>query len=280
MDKASIPLASRGSRTSLQAGGRRVPLWLLAILSLGLLLPARAGAGDAGYHFFPKLTLLPSGVLLNLAQAQEPEQPPPQPPAPLKPERPKPERPPEALLLERGAILLPKGSLQIEPSFEYSYFSSDRIAISGLTIFDAIIIGIIEVDSLKRDILTGALTARYGLLDRLQLDVRVPVLYRRDEEVLGVGTTNQRERTTDNFGLGDQANQGRVGLGAHTHRDSLALEVGHRLDGRIILGDHQLHIPCPSRSPKPPLPAPSGPPSRVTCAGERRQSRWFPPPGN
>jgi len=121
----------------------------------------------------------------------------------LEPERPKTEKPPEALLLERGAILLPKGTLQIEPSFEYTYYSANRIAISGLTIFEAIIIGIIEVDSLKRNILTGALTARYGVIDRLQFDARVPFLYRQDQEILGVGTANQRERTTDNANIGD-----------------------------------------------------------------------------
>lgn len=109
----------------------------------------------------------------------------------------------EALLLEAGAILLPKGTLQLQPSLEYSYLSTNRVAISGLFLFDAILIGVIEVDSLRRDFLTGSLTARYGLLDRLQFDVRVPYVYREDEEVLGVGTTSQRERTTSNNNLGD-----------------------------------------------------------------------------
>ncbi len=109
----------------------------------------------------------------------------------------------EALLLEVGAILLPKGSLQLQPSFEYSYLSSSRVAISGLFLFDAILIGVIEVDSLRRDILTASLTARYGILDRLQFDVRVPYVFREDQEVLGVGTDSQRERTTNNNSLGD-----------------------------------------------------------------------------
>jgi len=109
----------------------------------------------------------------------------------------------EALLLEVGAILLPKGSLQLQPSLEYSYFSTSRVAISGLFLFDAILIGVINVDSLRRDFLTASVTARYGLLDRLQLDVRIPYVYRNDEEVLGVGTTEVRERTTSNNNLGD-----------------------------------------------------------------------------
>lgn len=209
MEKPGTASASWRTGAPCQEAGYGIPLCHVAILALGLLLPARAGAGDAGYHFYfyPKLTPSAFRALPRLAQATEPEQPPPQPPVPLEPEpepeRPKPEAPREALLLERGAILLPKGTLQIEPSFEYSHFSSSRVAISGLTIFDAIIIGTLNVDSLKRDILTGYLTARYGLLDRLQFDVRIPYVYRRDEEVLGVGTANQRERTTDNHNIGD-----------------------------------------------------------------------------
>ncbi len=280
MKKADMTLASRGNRTSSQESGRRVFHWLLAIFSLGLLLPARAGAGDAAYHFFPfipKLSLSPSGALPRVAQSTEPETPPPQPPitapepppppqppttepeAPLpqaptteleppppqppvspEAERPKPEAPREALLLEVGAILLPKGTLQLQPGFEFTYLSSNRVAISGLTIFNAIIIGLIEVDSLRRDILTGSLTTRYGLLDRLQLDVKIPYVYRKDEEILGVGTTDVRERTTSNNSLGDiDASllwQALIGRGA-------VPDVILRVDGTFPTGEDPFEIP-------------------------------------
>ncbi len=180
------------------------PLVLFPVIfALALLFPGRAGAGDADYQFFPQPTLWPPGVHFELAQAPPPEQPAPQPPTPLEPERPKPEKPLEQLLLERGAILLPHGVLQIEPSFEYAHFSTDRVAIAGFTVFEAIVIGTIRVDEIDRDILTGALTGRYGILDRLQFDLRIPYIYRRDEEVLGVGTVDQRERTIENNGIGD-----------------------------------------------------------------------------
>lgn len=127
----------------------------------------------------------------------------PQPPTPQEPERPKPQKPQEQLLLERGAILLRRGTLQVEPSVDYSHFSSDRVAISGLTIFETIIIGLIRVDKLDRDLVTTALTTRYGLLDRVQLEVRLPYVYRQDREILGVGTGDQRERTVDGGDIGD-----------------------------------------------------------------------------
>ncbi len=58
------------------------------------------------------------------------------------------ERAPDDLLLEQGGILLPRGRIQIEPSVEYSRFSSDRVTISGFRIFDAVVIGIVRVDDL------------------------------------------------------------------------------------------------------------------------------------
>ncbi|HET7853563.1 MAG TPA: transporter [Candidatus Methylomirabilis sp.] len=176
---------------------------IINLISLAILFPTGAGAEESDEPPFPDVSLSTSGSLLELAQAIEPEPLPPQPPTPLEPERPKPEKPAEALLLEAGAILLPQGILQVEPSIEYSHWSTNDIAISGFTVFEAIVIGTIRVDELNRDIVTGALTLRYGILDRLQADVRVPVLWRQDQEVLGVGTTNEAERTTDNFNIGD-----------------------------------------------------------------------------
>ncbi len=139
-----------------------------------------------------------------------------------------------------GAILLPKGTLQLQPSLEYSYLSSSRVAISGLFLFDAILIGVINVDSLRRDFLTAALTARYGLLDRLQFDVRVPYVFREDQEILGVGTSNQRERTTSNNSLGDiDASllwQALIGRGAVP--DAIL-----RVDGTFPTGEDPFGIP-------------------------------------
>lgn len=95
----------------------------------------------------------------------------------------------EPVLIEAGGILLPKGTLAIEPSLNYAHFSRNSITISGFTLFDAIVIGRIDVEELKRDILTGALTLRYGLLDRLQLEAKFPYLYRRDRLVRPASTT-------------------------------------------------------------------------------------------
>jgi hypothetical protein len=112
----------------------------------------------------------------------------------------------EAILAERRGVLLPKGFLTVEPSINYSHFSRNLITISGFTLFEAIVIGRIQVEEVERDILTGALTFRYGLLDDLQLDVKFPYLYRRDRMVRPTatgGTIIEPVRVIDDRGLGD-----------------------------------------------------------------------------
>ncbi len=132
-----------------------------------------------------------------------PEAPTELPPAPGATAPEKAETPSGQLLLERGGILLPSGVLQIEPSIELDHFTNSAVAINGITLFEAIIIGTLRVDQNDRDIWIGALTARYGLPYRTQFEFRVPYLYRSDDEVLGVNTPNVAERTITNNGLGD-----------------------------------------------------------------------------
>jgi hypothetical protein len=122
---------------------------------------------------------------------------------PEESEGPAAERAEDLLLVERGAILLPKGRLQIEGSLDYTRFSGPRVVLSGLTLFEAIHIGLIRVEQLERDVLTAAATARYGITNRLQADVRVPVVYRTDGEVRGIGTDQQTERRTWITDIGD-----------------------------------------------------------------------------
>ncbi len=118
-------------------------------------------------------------------------------------ERPQSDKAVDQLLLDQGGVLLPSGKLQIEPSLDYTSISSDRVNLSGFSIFNAILIGTIRVDDINRDILTGAITARYGTGRRSQVDLRVPFVYRNDTETTGIGTGDALERRTSGHGLGD-----------------------------------------------------------------------------
>lgn len=137
-----------------------------------------------------------------------PAAPQPAPPAPEQQleaggERPNSERKPDELLLAQHGILLPPGKGQLEVGVSHSHFSSNRINIGGFTIFEAIVIGTIRVDQLDRDVLTGTTTARFGVLPRLQVEARVPYVYRKDDELLSAGTNDQRNVVVDGKGLGD-----------------------------------------------------------------------------
>lgn len=109
----------------------------------------------------------------------------------------------EELLLDTGGVLLPPGTIQVEPFFDYTHTSSDRVNILGFTIFEAIVIGLIRVDQIERDIYRPGVNVRAGIFDRFQLEATVPGTYRRDTEILGVGTPGQAEVVTDGFNIGD-----------------------------------------------------------------------------
>lgn len=93
-------------------------------------------------------------------------------------------RPPEiAPLFEAPGVLSPRGRFTLEPSLQYSYSSSDRISIVGYTIIPALVIGLIDVRSVQRTTVVAGLTGRYGLTNRLEVEGRIPYVYRNDDTV-------------------------------------------------------------------------------------------------
>ena len=93
-------------------------------------------------------------------------------------------RPPEiAPLFEAPGVLSPRGRLTLEPSLQYSYSSSDRVSIVGYTIIPALAIGLIDVRSVHRTSVVAGLTARYGLTNRLEIEGKLPFVYRNDDTV-------------------------------------------------------------------------------------------------
>lgn len=84
-----------------------------------------------------------------------------------------------AIFEERG-VLTQKGGFILEPSLEYLHSSSTRVAIEGFSIIPAITIGLINVSELQRDTLIGALACRYGLTNRLEVEAKIPYVYREE----------------------------------------------------------------------------------------------------
>jgi len=98
-------------------------------------------------------------------------------------------------LVERGLQLLPKWSVEVSPSFAYSHTLTQGLVLVQTPE------GIATVDSQRQrdDAIEGAITARVGLPWSSQLQVSVPVAWRREDSALGDGTTVAHQAS----GLGD-----------------------------------------------------------------------------
>ncbi|NOQ51920.1 MAG: transporter [Desulfuromonadaceae bacterium] len=122
------------------------------------------------------------------------------------PEPPKESRPPEvAAIFDQPGVLTPKGSLILEPSLLSSHSSNKRISLHGYTIIPAITIGLIDVLAISRDTYVAALSTRYGLTNRLELELKIPYVYGTEESSTKpfAGTTNIEDSYVDGYGLGD-----------------------------------------------------------------------------
>jgi hypothetical protein len=96
-------------------------------------------------------------------------------------EMPKDTRPPEIprMSADIGGVLTPKGRIVVEPTVQYSYSKSQRVNIAGFTV-GPVLFGIFNVRDVRRETETVALTGRYGLTDRIELEARVPFVRRED----------------------------------------------------------------------------------------------------
>lgn len=93
------------------------------------------------------------------------------------------EPPAVAPLFEQPGVLTQPQRYVLEPSIQYSYSSSNRIALVGYTIIPALLVGLVDVREVKRNTVTAALTGRFGITKRAELEIRIPYVYRSDTTV-------------------------------------------------------------------------------------------------
>lgn len=105
--------------------------------------------------------------------------------------------------VERGGALVAPWRLVIQPEFEYDHISSQNVALSGFTIFQAILIGTVTASRIKRDIFIPAVTFRLGIpplfkhLNDSELSFRIPYVFRSDQLTYGgTGAQSGTTRTT------------------------------------------------------------------------------------
>ncbi|WP_440963015.1 acetate kinase [Massilia sp. GER05] len=119
---------------------------------------------------------------------------------------PAPKTPEVAPIFETPGVLTPRGKVVFEPSVQYGYSSSNRVALVGYTVIPALLIGLLDVREVKRNTTTGTATFRYGFDNRLEFEAKIPYVYRSDSTVsreLFTGTAAERAFETSGKGIGD-----------------------------------------------------------------------------
>lgn len=115
-----------------------------------------------------------------------------------------------AALPESIGVLTPPGKIIFDPSLEYSNTSGNRLVFRGVEIVTGVQIGVIEASDTDRDSVTATLATRMGITNRLEIEARVPYLYRHDE----ITTLAQRDETITRTTSFEGANIGDIELAA------------------------------------------------------------------
>lgn len=90
---------------------------------------------------------------------------------------------------ENAFVLTPRGHFVLEPQFNYTHGSTNRLVFRGVEIVTGIQIGVIEASDADRNTIEAAIDGRYGLTDRIEVEARVPYVFRSDR----VTTLTQQE---------------------------------------------------------------------------------------
>lgn len=94
--------------------------------------------------------------------------------------QPAPRQPDIAPIFDQPGVLTPKGKYVLEPGLEYSYSSSNRVSVIGFEIFPALLIGVLDIRTANRASYIASLTARYGITNRMEAEIKVPYVYRTE----------------------------------------------------------------------------------------------------
>src|SRR5690606_23074966 len=103
-------------------------------------------------------------------------------------------------------VLTPRGEFVLDPSLQYTYSTSNRVALVGYTIIPAVLLGVIDVREVKRTTAVATLTGRYGITNRYEVQAKPPYAYRSDDSIgreLLQGSADNTAFDADGDGLGD-----------------------------------------------------------------------------
>jgi hypothetical protein len=125
--------------------------------------------------------------------------------APERQRRPQPLDEVSAIFEQRG-VLTPKYSVTFEPSVQYAHSSSNRIALTGYVIVPAVTVGLIDVRDVDDDTIIAAIAARVGITNRLELEIKIPYVYRWNSSASAPLATPTEPTifNTNGHGFGDE----------------------------------------------------------------------------
>ena len=154
---------------------------------------------------YPLSSWLLAMVLLPVA-ARADVVPPEQPVGQAPPEQDVVERPQVQSIANIGGVLTPKGTWILEPSLQFSNSQINRLSFLGIEILETFLIGILEAEDADRNLISPALTLRYGLTPRLELEGKLPYVWRDDTlraTIPSVVSEPQITRDLKGDGIGD-----------------------------------------------------------------------------
>jgi len=199
------------SRRLIEEQRRRVDTLMRELTGRGLppsgTTPQAAGATD------------PAGQVAQ-AGSPAPKQPVGEAPAPSE------RLPQTAQIFAEPTVLTRAGGFTLEPSLQYIYSSDNRVALVGFTIIPAITIGLIDIRRVSREAWYAALTARYGVTSRFELEGKIPYVYSETSTITRpLATPSVTDSTFDSNGngLGD-------------------IELGGRYQINAFRGDNMVYI--------------------------------------
>ncbi len=112
-----------------------------------------------------------------------------------------------SFLKQANAVLIGQGRFEIEPSLSFRHTNRNTLIVRGIDLIENIFIGTNEVGRLKRNVLTNTYSLRYGLTNRIQLNLSIPIQRSWRQNTLSPSIQREvgepTETTDSDGGLGD-----------------------------------------------------------------------------
>lgn len=134
--------------------------------------------------------------------APGPDQPAPVGEAPRKPDAPA----ATAQIFDEPTALTPRGKFVFEPSAQYVHSTNNQVALVGYTVLPALTIGLIDIQRIESNLTDLAFTGRYGLAQRLEVEVKVPYIIENTStqtRPLATASTTNSFFDSSGSGIGD-----------------------------------------------------------------------------